>query len=126
MPAVVKIDPRRRIVCSTFHGEITPELLLQHGASIAAESDFDPQFAEIADFSAADVATISETTLTALAGMKSLFSPDVPHVVVAPTDAMVALGSKYQELARESRPNLFVVRSLAEAYELLAQRGYGE
>ncbi len=124
MPAVLKIDIQRRIVCSTFHGEITEEMLLRHAADIVADPNFDPDFAEIVDFTGALPASVRETTLRALAQAKSVFREDVPHVVVAPADELFAIAVRYRELSRSSRPNLLVVRSLAKAYELLSGLGY--
>ncbi|HTK94668.1 MAG TPA: hypothetical protein VL382_03445 [Terriglobales bacterium] len=123
--AVIKIDPQRRIVTSTFFGPVTDATLLRHGASIAAEPNFNPTYAEIVDFTNAGVDAISEATLAALSQTKSLYDLGVPHVVVATSQAMIAIASKYQQVARDSRPNLFIVGTLAEAYELLAAQGYG-
>lgn len=119
MPAVVKIDRQRKLVCSTFYGEVNDEELLRHRLAIAADPDFDPDFSEIVDFSGVTLPAISESTLAAMAGLKSVFSESVPHVVVAPADLPFQLARRYQGLARATRPNLFVVRSLQEAYKLL-------
>ena len=124
MPAVLKIDPQRGVVCSTFHGRVTGEQLLEHRARILADPHFNPNFAEIVDFSAALLASIPDETLAALAGSKSLFSDSVPHVIVAPAEMPFALAEKYREFAKGSGRSLFVVRSLAEAYEVLRQHGY--
>jgi len=39
--------------------------------------------------------------------------------VVAPVDSVFQLANKVKELARSSRPNFFIVRTRAEAYQLL-------
>src|SRR5260370_211430 len=112
MPAVLKIDPQRGVVCSTFHGQVTDEQLLQHRARIQADPHFNPDFAEIVDFSAALPGSISDGTLATLAGSKSLFSESVPHVIVAPAELPFVLAERYREFARGSGRSLFVVRSL--------------
>jgi hypothetical protein len=122
VPAVVKIDPQRRVVCSTFYGEVKGEDLVRHRSSIAEDPDFDRDFCEIVDFSDARVAAISADTLRALANTPSLFNESVLHIVVTPGEAALALARNYQSLARSTRPNLVVVRTLDEAYEVLKSR----
>ncbi len=124
MPSIVKIDPRRRIVLSTFYGDVTDEQLMVHRSAIAADRFFDPGFAEIVDFSGASMPLFSQQALSKLAKSKSLFDPSVPHVIIAPHDTSFAMALGYQQLAKDSRANLFVVRSLAEAHDLLKQHGY--
>ena len=119
MPVVLKIDPQRKVVYSTFYGEITDAEFLAHGKSIASDPDFNPEFSEIVDFSSVTGAAISERALAALAANPSLFKSSVVHIVVAPSDALFQLVSKYKDFARSSRPNLFVVRTSSEAYRLL-------
>ena len=123
-PAVLQIDAQRRIVISIFSGPITDEILLRHGRRLATDPAFDPSFAEIVDFSGAEMGAISGKTLQAIAQAKSLFKPDVPHVIVAPTNEMSVIARQYQKISAESRPKLFVVRTLKEAYQLLALQGY--
>ncbi len=119
MPAVVKIDRQRRLVCSTFYGELTDEELLRHHATIAADPLFDPNFSEIADFSAVSKVTVSEAAMAALARRQSLYGASATHVVVAPQEIAFQLAGQYRAMAQETRPNLVVVRTLAEAYQRL-------
>jgi hypothetical protein len=119
---VVKIDPQRRVVCSTFYGEVKGEDLLRHRSSIAEDPDFNRDFSEIVDFSDARLGAISANTLRALANTQSLFNESVLHIVVTPGEAAMALARNYQSLAQNTRPNLVVVRSLDEAYEVLKSR----
>lgn len=119
MPVVLKIDPQRKVVYSTFYGEVTDAELLGHGKSIGSDPDFNPEFSEIVDFTSVTSAAISERALAALAANPSLFKSSVAHIVVAPSDALFQMVSKYKDFARSSRPNLFVVRTRSEAYRLL-------
>lgn len=119
MSAVLKIDRHRKLVCSTFYGEVSDEELVRHGSIIAADPDFDPEFSEIVDLSGVTFPAISETTLAGMASAKSIFSDSVLHVVVAPAELPFQLARSYQLLARGTRRNLFVVRSLQEAYKLV-------
>jgi len=122
MPVILKIDSRRRVVYSTFYGKVTDEALLRHGSTIASDPDFRRDYSEIVDFSAVSEMAVSDATLKTMAGTRSLFSDTALHIVVAPAESAFQLASKYKEFTRETRPNLFVVRTRAEAYKLLDTR----
>jgi len=119
MPVVLKIDPQRQVVYSAFYGKLTADEMIGHRAVIAADPDFKPHFNEIADFSAVTEADVSEATLRAMAANPSLYNASVVHIVVAPVEPLFQIASKFRDLVRTSRPNLFVVRTRAEAYNLL-------
>jgi hypothetical protein len=119
MPVVLKVDRQRRVVYSTFYGNITDAELLDHGRAIASDPDFNSRFSEIVDFTGVTNAAVSESTLAAMAANPSIFSSSVLHIVVAPDDSMFALVTKFKDFAQSSRPHLFVVRTRAEAYRLL-------
>ena len=122
MPVVLKIDPHRRVVHSTFYGRITDADLLGQRERIASDPDFNPLFSDIVDFSDVTDPAITETAIAALAANPTLFSSSAIHIVVAPDGVMFQLGSKFKELSQESRPNFHVVRTRAEAYQLLRGR----
>src|SRR4029077_1101033 len=119
MPVVLKIDPRRQVVYSAFYGKLTDAELAGHGHAIGSDPDFRPHFSEIVDFTDVTEAAISEGTLSAMASSPSLFSESVMHIIVAPSEALFQMTSRFKELAQSSRRNLFVVRTRAEAYRLL-------
>jgi len=119
MPVVLKIDPHRKVVHSAFYGKITDAELLGHRTRIASDPDFNPQFADIVDFSDVTDPTVTENAIAALAANPSLFSSSAIHIVIAPAAVMFRLGGKFKELARSSRPNFHVVKTRAEAYKLL-------
>ena len=125
MPAVLKIDRQRRIVSSTFFGEVSGKDLLEHRERIKSDPEFDPSFAEIADFSSVKMLSVSESALMTLAKIDSLFNKDVPHLLVSPADLPMTLALQYRDIVRESRPNIFVVRTLQEAQQMLHDLGYG-
>lgn len=124
MPAVLKIDPQRRIALSTFHGYVTGADVLRHRSVILADPYFEPSFADVVDLSGISFADVDESVLKTLAGAGSVFAPETPHVIIAPGDLPHEIALKYRDLAQHSRPNLHVVRSLAEARELLHKLGY--
>jgi len=122
MPVVLKIDPHRKVVYSTFYGRITDDELLGHRKAIATDPDFNPSFTDIVDFSAVTDVAISEKGVAAQAAKPSLFSSSVMHIIVAPADVMFQLGGKFKEFAQSTRPNVFIVRTRAEAYQLLSSK----
>ena len=124
MPAVLKIDPQRRIVVTSYHSRVTGEDIVRQQSVILADPHFEPNFADVADFSMVRFAEVSESALRTLAGTRSIFEPGVPHVIIAADDQLYELGLKFRELAETSRPNLHVVRTLGEARRLLDTLGY--
>lgn len=121
MAVILKIDSRRRVVYSTFYGELRGEELIRHGLTIASDPDFRRDFSEIVDFSEVTKVSVSDATLSKMAGTPSLFSESVRHIIVASTQEGFDLATRYKALTRKTRPNLFVVRTREEAYDLLKQ-----
>ena len=119
MPVVLKIDPHRRVVHSSFYGKITDAELLGHRKRIASDPDFNPQFADIVDFSDVTDPAITESAIATLAANPTLFSSSAKHIVIAPEAVMFRLGARFKELAQSSRPNFYVVKTRAEAYQIL-------
>jgi hypothetical protein len=124
MPATLKVDPQRRTVLSVFHGRVTGKDVVRHQDVIAADPHFQPSFADIVDFSAVSITDVDDKALSTLAGTRSIFDDGVPHIIVAPANLPYEAATKYREFARQSRPNLHVVRTLREAQELLDGLGY--
>src|SRR5215467_1905015 len=98
MPVVLKIDPHRKVVYSAFYGEVTDAEFLGHGKAISSDPDFNPGFSEIVDFSSVTNVSISESTMAALAANSSLYQSSVVHIVVASTEALFQMVSKYKDL----------------------------
>lgn len=119
MPVVLKIDRRRQVVYSAFYGKTTDEEVAAHRDAIAADPDFNPAFSEIVDFTGVTEAAMSEASLAAMAKNPSLFTSSAVHIIVAPADLLFNLAARYKAFTRLSRPNLFVVRTRSEAYQLL-------
>ena len=124
MPAVLKIDPQRRIVSSTFHGQVTSDEIVLHQRTITADAHFQPDFADVVDLSAVSIVAVNDSVLGTLAAGPSVFNDGVPHVIIAPLDLPHELALRYRDLAQKTRSNLHVVRTLAEAQDLLEHLGY--
>ncbi len=119
LAGTLKIDRKRKLAVSTFYGELTDHDLLAHRTTIRENPAFDATFSELVDFSKISSFRVSEAALAEMANSKSIFHDASLHVVVAPENVAFNLASHYRELTRATRPNLFVVRSLEEAYALL-------
>jgi hypothetical protein len=122
MPVVLKIDSRRKVVSSTFYGRVTDEELLGHRASIASDPGFRPDFNEIVDLTSVTEVAISDAALVKLAGSESLYRDSAMHIIVASAQLPLELANRFKILAIETRLNLHVVRTPAEAYKLLDVR----
>src|SRR5206468_2079365 len=81
MPAVLKIDPRRRIVSTTFHGQVTTAEFIAHRDTILANARFDNGFADLVDLSAISINSVDEAALRALASGPSIFGEGAVHVI---------------------------------------------
>ncbi len=124
MPSVVKIDPRRKIVLSTFYGDITGKDVLRHRATIASVSAFSPDYVDVVDFTSVTSPVIDESALTTLANQGSLFHIDTLHVIIVPEDTDYQTALRYKEMAARTRLNIQVVRSMDAARELLKSMGH--
>jgi hypothetical protein len=119
MPVVLKIDPRRKVVYSSFYGKITDEELLGHGAKIGADPDFNAAFNEIVDFTGVSSPSVTMRTLQAIATAPSLYSEDSMHIIVAPDELALQFANTFKTIAQGKRRNIFVVRDRTDAYRLL-------
>ncbi len=119
MPGTLKIDRKRKLAVSTFYGELHDQDLVTHRATILDNPAFDPSFSELVDFSAVTSFQLSQGVLSGMAKSKSIFHDASIHVVVAPEDVAFHIASQYRDLTRATRPNLYVVRTVKEAYALL-------
>jgi hypothetical protein len=121
----VTIDVSRRLVISTFSGELTDADLLSIYSLVRALPGFDPSFSEILDFSAVSVANVSTPAIQAASHRESNFNPTSIHVIIAPQDHLFGLARMSQVFAEKTRPNAVVVRTIAEAREFLARERIG-
>ena len=119
MPVVLKINPQKKVVYSTFFGVVTDQELLEHSKTIAEHSNFRPEFDEIADLTMVIELRVTPAVLRELASRESVFQNSVKHVIVAPKDFSFKKAKQFKQMAESSRPGLKVTRSAAEAYEIL-------
>jgi len=110
-----KIDVKNRIVYSSFHGMLSDTDLLAHRDVLKNHPDFNSKFSEIVDFSEVTELKVTVGFINTMAKSSSLYSPASRHVVIAPHDLTFGIARMYQMLAEDTRPNVAVVRSMAEA-----------
>ena len=120
MPHHIDFDPTNRILRARFEGHITDDELkeaYQFGQTHVAR--IDPQ-AGIVDFSGVTTVAFSTQTIRDLALSKPIMpDPSRPVVFVAPTPHLFGIARMFELQGAESRPNLHVVRTAEEAYEML-------
>ncbi|MBV9435864.1 MAG: hypothetical protein JOZ44_07415 [Acidobacteria bacterium] len=114
MPSKLVIDRDAAIVYSTLWGEITTPELRSHATAIREHPDFDPTFSELIDFSGITALQVSSADVQSLAMQESPFHPSARRVLVAPEDLTYGMARMFQSFGGESRPNLVIVRTLAE------------
>lgn len=119
MPVILKINPQKRVVHSTFFGLVTDSELLGHTETIFSHPNFRPEYHEIVDLTMVTDLQVTPNALQTLASRKSLFQSSSRHAVVAPKDFSFQKAEEFRRIAESSRPNLKVVRTAAEAYEFV-------
>jgi len=113
------IDVKQRLVVSTFAGENSEEEIIGLASLIRADPGFDPSFAEIIDCRAVSVTRISTAFIRELSRRPNIFNPTAMHVIVAPQDHVFGLARMGQVFAEQTIPNIVVVRTMDEAYNVL-------
>ena len=119
MPAILKINPQKKVVYSTFFGVVTDQDFLEHRQTIMSHPDFRTHYDEIVDLTMVVDFNVSPAAMQELAGKESLFLPSSKHAIIAPKDFSFEKAEQFKRMAERSRPGLKVARSAAEAYEML-------
>ena len=119
MSAQFAIDVKQRLVVSTFVGENSEEEIIGLASRIRADPDFDPSFSEVIDCSAVSVTRISTAFIKELSRRPNIFNSTSMHVIVAPQDHIFGLARMGQAFAEQTIPNIVVVRTMDEAYNVL-------
>ena len=113
------IDMSKRLVVSTFSGEVDDAELVNHVSAIRSHPDFDPSFSEIIDFSGITGGKISTSAVETMSQRPSIYNSTSMHVIIAPQDFMFGLARMSQVLAEKTKPNVLVVRTIEEAYKFM-------
>src|SRR6476620_172231 len=120
MPYQVDFDTSNRILRARFRGRVTDDELrnvYRFGQENVAR--FDP-LSGITDFSEVTAVAFSPQTMRDLARTKPIMpDPSRPVIFIAPAPDLFGMVRIFELEGAESRPNLHVVRTAEEAYEIL-------
>jgi hypothetical protein len=97
MPVSFAIDKEKRLVVTRAWGKCTVEDVLEFRREIVKDDNFDPSFAQLADFSGVTVADISPAEVRMLAWINP-FSPDSRRAIVAQNQLAYALARIFETL----------------------------
>lgn len=116
-----ELDSANRILRARFDGQVTDELFLEfYRVAVPAVVAATEYRASIVDFTHVTSFELTPETLRALA-----WSPPADpnssraRVIVATTPGTFGLARMFAAYGENTRPNLHIVRSLEEAYEVL-------
>jgi len=112
-------DHRLRLLKMTFRGELDEKQLVAAVQQLREViSELAPE-KSLADFSPVTSLHVPSGTVSSLAHLRPAYPAHVPKVIVAPQDHLFGLARMFQIVGAEARPNLHVVRTMAEACKLL-------
>ena len=124
MPVHVSVDRNRKLVVSTYFGEVTDADVARQVSDIRQQAPYGPTYRVITDFTQVTQFNISSSEIRSVAGSESPLA-QARRVMVAPSDVAYGTSRMFQTLALGTRPNITVVRTLAEAYAALGIDGIG-
>jgi hypothetical protein len=119
MPITLTIDREKRVVYSALHGVIREDEFLQHINNIKSHPHFDAAFSDIYDLRGVTDVKASIGVLERIAQRPSVFNRDTKHVIIALKGLMYEWAEKIKELSSETRPNMTIVTSPEQAYEVI-------
>jgi hypothetical protein len=123
VPYQVDFDPINRILRARFIGRVTDDDLREvYRLGQEHVSRFDPM-SGITDFSEATAVAFAAQTMRDLARTKPIMrEPSRPVIFIAPTPDLFGMARMFELEGADARPNLHVVRTAEEAYQILEVR----
>ena len=118
MPVHVAVDRSKKLVISTYSGDVTDTDVSRQISQIREQAPYGPAYRAITDFTQVTQFNISSSQIRAVAQSESPLA-EAQRVMVAPADEVYGTSRMFQSLASRTRPNITVVRTLAEAYSAL-------
>ena len=119
MNSTFTFDAINNAVCWSLHGKVTDQIFSEDLRSVAALLSGTSPMSGIIDFSGVTSFEVSTQSIKKLADTEPILPAAVPRVIVAPADHLYGLARMFSILSEHKRPNLFVVRSIDEAYQAL-------
>ena len=123
MPYQIDFDTTNRILRARFEGRVTDDELKDvYRFGQEHVTRFDP-LSGITDFSGVTEVAFSAQTMRDLARSKPIMpDPGRPEVFVAPSPDLFGMARMFELQGAEARPNLHVVRTAEEGYNVLNVR----
>jgi hypothetical protein len=118
MPVQVAVDRGRKLVITSYSGEVSDADVASQISEIKRSAPYDPDYRAITDFTAVTQFNISTNQIREVAETQSPLA-ESKRVMVAPSDVAYGTSRMFQALAWHTRPNITVVRTLPEAYQVL-------
>ncbi len=118
----VNIDAGRRLVLCRLYGTVTLGDAIAARDSIPGSPTFDPDFDHLIDFSGVTEWRLDARDMRELAKATDPFSQQSRRVIVAPSDLSFGMARMYDSLGHEQHQNEVVVRTLAQAEDILSRR----
>ncbi|MGB2643243.1 MAG: hypothetical protein WBG02_15330 [Candidatus Acidiferrum sp.] len=117
MPAFYKIDKERRLVLSSGTGIFNLEDARLHQERLLADSDFDPSYAQLLDFTHTTQIDLTAADIQQLA-LRNIFSPNSRRAILVPNDLAYGLGRMYEILREASgERGIRIFRNLEDALD---------
>ncbi len=119
MGFVLDFDARNNILRVTLEGPVTDAILLDAYATAAKYVASRAPCRGIWEVSEVSQFEVSSDAIRRLAKSSPIIRPGHMRVVIAPQDFLYGMMRMFQILGEGTRPDLHVVRTLGEAYQLL-------
>jgi hypothetical protein len=119
MAFTLSLDETTDALYVRLDGVLTDDVLLEGYWAIMAWVEANSPRILITDYSQVESFQITSEGVRALAAMPPVVPAQFLRVVIAPKDEIFGLARMFQMLSERSRPQVQIVRSLAEARRLL-------
>jgi len=122
MPSSYVIDKERKLVITTAWGDCNAEDVLEFRKQVLRDSDFDPSFSQLADFTGVTKVDVSPDEVRMLA-TKSPFSTQSRRALVADNQVIFGLSKMFGILRNLRGEKLIrVFRTRSEALDWLLEK----
>ncbi|SRR5579884_2990499 len=118
MSVSVKINRDSSLVLTRFSGRVTDDDVRQQMSLIAAGAPYDGKFCAITDFTHVERFDVTTEMIRMVAAQASPLAA-AKRVIVAPGEPQFGVSRMFQALSHVTRPDITVVRSMAEACSIL-------
>jgi hypothetical protein len=119
VPTILHFDAKNNVLRHTYQGRLTDAALIEGYTKASNYLAIHHHKRIITDFSDVTSIEVTSQTIRALASSPSKIPHGCERIFVVPQNALYGLARMFQILVEKSRPNLNVVRSMAEAHRLM-------